>query len=91
MRWRLPTTGCLKRARRNHAIRHGLNTFDGNIAHPAVAEATADEISLAVGAGSVDSVGAVAGIVTLLAGLQLTIAAGLEAFHAGRDKGEIAV
>jgi len=25
--------------RRNVAIRHGLNTYDGNVAHPAVAQA----------------------------------------------------
>jgi alanine dehydrogenase len=31
--------GALQAGRRNQAIRHGLNTYDGSIAHPAVAEA----------------------------------------------------
>jgi alanine dehydrogenase len=29
----------LEAGRRNQAIRHGLNTYDGHITHPAVAEA----------------------------------------------------
>jgi len=31
--------GVLEAGRTNQAIRHGLNTYEGNIAHPAVAEA----------------------------------------------------
>src|SRR5271166_571043 len=31
--------GALEAGQRNQAIRHGLNTYEGNIAHPAVAEA----------------------------------------------------
>ena len=31
--------GLLEAGARNKAIRHGLNTYDGQVAHPAVAEA----------------------------------------------------
>ncbi len=36
--------GVLEAGQRNQAIRHGLNTYDGHIAHPAVAEALRDEM-----------------------------------------------
>src|SRR5208282_4607432 len=51
----------------------------------------ADKISLAVGVGSVDAVGAVTDVVALLAGLLLTVGAGLEALDVGRGQVEVAV
>ena len=84
--------GILEAGRANAAIRHGLNTYDGHVVHPAVAQALQDESPLAVGLALRRSNRSRWGrcVVALLSGLVLAVGAGLETLDVLRQV-EIAV